>query len=165
MLFRCDSYAPFLLVLGSIALSSIPTKANELRKCGSGDINERISACSRIISNGSVSKLELAAALDGRCWAYNLGGDYESAVSDCKKAIRLNPSYAYAYNNLGVALEKLGRLDEAIVNFRKALSLKANFQVARDNLERISSLPSAVPPEPKRMPTRSPACEKYPDLC
>lgn len=40
--------------------------------------------------------------------------ELEKAVEDCRKAIELNPEAYYAYNNLGCALLKLRRVDEAI---------------------------------------------------
>jgi protein O-GlcNAc transferase len=56
------------------------------------------------------------------------------ALALIRKAIDLNPSNAYAHNNLGYVLSQLGRLDEARECFRRALTLKPNFAEACNNL-------------------------------
>lgn len=49
--------------------------------------------------------------------------ELQKAVSDCKKAIELDSEAYYAYNNLGCALLKLRRVEEAIVPLKQAISL------------------------------------------
>ena len=49
--------------------------------------------------------------------------ELEKSVYDCKKAIELNPEAYYAYNNLGCALLKLRRIDEAIKPLEQAVEL------------------------------------------
>ena len=43
---------------------------------------------------------------------------------------RSKPGYAEAHNNLGLALQNQGKLDEAAEHFRKALSLKPDYAEA-----------------------------------
>ncbi|MDE5085054.1 MAG: tetratricopeptide repeat protein, partial [Trichodesmium sp. St18_bin1] len=45
-------------------------------------------------------------------------GKLEEAIASYEKAIELNPQFASSYQNLGDALEKVGRKDEAIAVFR-----------------------------------------------
>lgn len=49
--------------------------------------------------------------------------ELEKAVEDCKKAIELDEEAYYAYNNLGCALLKLRRVEEAIVPLEQAIAL------------------------------------------
>jgi Flp pilus assembly protein TadD len=43
---------------------------------------------------------------------------------DCyQKAITIKPSYAEAHNNLGIMLRAIGRVDEALQAFDKAIGL------------------------------------------
>ena len=44
------------------------------------------------------------------------------------------PEYAEAHNNLGNALKKLGKLDEAIVSYHKALAIAPEYAGAHNNL-------------------------------
>src|SRR5262249_39465653 len=48
------------------------------------------------------------------------------------------PDYVDAYNNLGIALAKQGKVDEAIINFQRAVSLKP------DSVDSLSNLAHAL---------------------
>ena len=51
-----------------------------------------------------------------------------SAIESFREALRLNPRFAAAYNNLGSVLKGLGRNGEALVCFEEALEHDANVQ-------------------------------------
>ena len=51
--------------------------------------------------------------------------------------IKINPNYAEAYSNLGVTLRKLGRINEAIASYDKAIQFKINFTPALLNRGKI----------------------------
>ena len=50
------------------------------------------------------------------------------------RALRQNPDFAEAHNNLGNALLETGRLDEAVRHYQEALRLKPGYAVALNNL-------------------------------
>lgn len=50
--------------------------------------------------------------------------ELEKAVEDCKEAIKLDSEAYYAYNNLGCALLKLRRIDEAIEPLEKVITME-----------------------------------------
>jgi tetratricopeptide (TPR) repeat protein len=76
-------------------------------------------------------ELERLAAADPRnplypYWLARLEYDenrYASAVEGFRRALRLDPAYLKAHDNLGLALEALGRYDEAIKSHEEALRL------------------------------------------
>jgi len=51
------------------------------------------------------------------------------------RPIRIDPDYAEAYCNLGLALAKDGEMDAAVANFREALRAKPGFPPALKYLE------------------------------
>jgi len=53
-------------------------------------------------------------------------GDYESAIEGNRIAVELNPSFAAAHCGLADSLTFLGRYDEAIARFEKAITLSTN---------------------------------------
>jgi adenylate cyclase len=53
-------------------------------------------------------------------------GEYESAIEGNKIAVDLNPSFAAAHCGLADSLTYLGRYDEAIQGFEKAIALSTN---------------------------------------
>jgi superkiller protein 3 len=66
-------------------------------------------------------------------------GDLEGAVHHLEEAIRLNPNYAEAYNNLGLALKDQGKLADAAAKFRRALSVSPGQTAARLNLDDVEA--------------------------
>jgi predicted O-linked N-acetylglucosamine transferase (SPINDLY family) len=56
------------------------------------------------------------------------------AITSYCKVIAMKPDFIEAYNNLGLTLLDLGRLDDAISNFHKALVIKPSFTSAHSNL-------------------------------
>ena len=61
-------------------------------------------------------------------------GKVEEAIGWYRKAIDIDPKDAYAYDNLGVALQKTNRLDEAIDCCRKAIEINPKYVNAYVNL-------------------------------
>jgi Tfp pilus assembly protein PilF len=54
-------------------------------------------------------------------WAYSLQGHLEQAISECKHAIELDPSYGNPYNDIGAYLIAMGKLDESLEWLKKAI--------------------------------------------
>ena len=61
-------------------------------------------------------------------------GDYPQAISEYKKAIKVNPYYAEAHNNLGIVYARANRYRKAISEYKKAIALKPNYAKAYNNL-------------------------------
>lgn len=61
-----------------------------------------------------------------------------SAVDAFTEAIRVNPNYVQAYHNRGIALEELGKKDQAIKDFEMALELQPNYPASIEAMNRIS---------------------------
>ncbi|MGH9627471.1 MAG: tetratricopeptide repeat protein, partial [Bryobacteraceae bacterium] len=59
---------------------------------------------------------------------------YRDCIEAARKALRLHPGYAEAYNNIAAGHQALGEWDEAISAAQEALRLLPNFQLARNNL-------------------------------
>jgi len=61
-------------------------------------------------------------------------GAWQNAVVGFKLATRIEPDLGRAWNNLGIALSKLGRFDEASIAYRRAVELGTAFGSAERNL-------------------------------
>ena len=66
--------------------------------------------------------------------AYVELGQYQMAIEDYNKAIRLKPGIMLqAYNNRGNVYTKLGQYQMAIEDFNKAIRLKPDYAYAYNN--------------------------------
>lgn len=72
-------------------------------------------------------------------WSLSMLGRYEEAIAECKKAISLDPDFGNPYNDIGVYLVALGRLEEAIPYLQKAMRSKRYccYQFAHYNMGRV----------------------------
>ena len=64
-------------------------------------------------------------------------GNLESARKSCESAIKLNPSYAEAYYNMGNITRDLGDEKSAIEYYKKTIELQQNFGFAYFNMAAI----------------------------
>ncbi len=55
-------------------------------------------------------------------WAYAILDRYDEAITECEKAITLDPDYGNPYNDIGAYLIELGRPEEALVWLDKAIA-------------------------------------------
>jgi len=98
---------------------------------------EHLSDYMEIIKNATVA-IEINP---NGLYAYNERGlakanlkNYEGAIEDYKEAIRINPMYAIAHYNSGVANEKMmGHSKEAILDYTAAITADPNFSNAYAN--------------------------------
>ena len=67
-------------------------------------------------------------------------GDTDAAITILERAIALRPEDATLRNNYGVALMRLGRLDDAKREFERAIQLKRDYPDAFANLGQASLL-------------------------
>jgi len=65
--------------------------------------------------------------------------DFEKAVEYFKKALKVDRNFSEAHNNLGVAYERTGKIDEAIASYKKAISnpMYPHPEKAFNNLGRV----------------------------
>ncbi|MCJ7773936.1 MAG: tetratricopeptide repeat protein, partial [Desulfobacterales bacterium] len=67
-------------------------------------------------------------------------GKVDEAIGHFHDAMRINPRYAKAHNNLGTALIHKGKVKKAITHFREALRIRPGYSDAHDNLQKAISL-------------------------
>ena len=63
-----------------------------------------------------------------------LTGRTSEAINHFKQALRIDPDYAEAYNNMGNALFLTGRTSEAIAQYKQALQSYPDYANAHNNL-------------------------------
>jgi tetratricopeptide (TPR) repeat protein len=74
----------------------------------SGDLPRAIALYSQ-----SINLYPTAESYTFRGWAYSFQGRIEDAISECKKAIAVDPSFGNAYNDIGSYLIAQGKIEEA----------------------------------------------------
>ncbi len=123
-----------MLLLGALLAPTGPVHAQPLARCtyeqGVTKPQDSIAACTAVINAGGLSREDLARAYSNRCAALGDLGEHEKALSDCTKAIELDPIAYRAYYNRGRAYVPKGQLDRAVQDFDQAIRLKPDFAFA-----------------------------------
>ncbi len=61
--------------------------------------------------------------------AHSTRGDYSTALKEYSKAIEMHPAFVEAYNNMGEIYSRLGKRDNAITTYKRALDIERNHKV------------------------------------
>lgn len=87
----------------------------------------------------SIAAYPTAEAHTFRGWSLSMVGRLNEAITDCKRAIVLDPDYGNPYNDIGVYLIDLGQTDEAIPWLKKAMDAKRYccYQYPHFNMGRV----------------------------
>jgi lipoprotein NlpI len=71
-----------------------------------------------------------------------IGVDIRVAVARIREqALRINPQYEPAFDTRGHIYEALGRKEDAIADFRKALAINPNIPESVEGLKRLGAQP------------------------
>jgi tetratricopeptide (TPR) repeat protein len=60
--------------------------------------------------------------------------DYKEAIRYYKKALKIDPVFAFAWDNLGISYRKLDQFDDAIEAYQKSLEIDPNGQMPLQNI-------------------------------
>ncbi|CAN5280450.1 hypothetical protein BH09BAC5_BH09BAC5_08800 [soil metagenome] len=88
---------------------------------------------------------------------------YEDCITASQEALKLNPDYADAYNNICSAWNVLGNFDEAIKAGQSAIDINPNNQLARNNLN-VSLRGKMVTDSIKEVAKKNPSADTYVSL-
>src|SRR5450830_460290 len=100
-MYRSTWLLAILILLICIPLA--PVAADDVGSCASARGDEALEACSRVIESGQTSGVGLAVVHRNRGNAFRIKGDNDRAIADFDAAIRLDPKYAFAFYNRGLA--------------------------------------------------------------
>jgi lipoprotein NlpI len=92
-----------------------------------------IGACTRIIDSDRLSGNNLAIAFHNRGIARTRMGEYDAAIADLDKAIRVNPQAARAFTSRGIAWHAQGDYERAIADYDAAIRLNPRDVLAVNN--------------------------------
>lgn len=82
----------------------------------------------------SLSRNDLALDYYNKGIAASKKENLEEAISYYKKAVTVDPEFAFAYDNMGISYRKLNKFDEAIEAYEKSLKIDPNGSMPLQNI-------------------------------
>jgi serine/threonine protein kinase/tetratricopeptide (TPR) repeat protein len=79
-------------------------------------------------------------AINLLAWTWRAKGDFEKALELYRKYASLSPGDANPFDSMANLYFRMGRIDEAIANFKEALSVKPDFFISMIGLQYISAI-------------------------
>lgn len=106
--------------------------ADDISDCIEGSVDSRLRGCSRIIKSGRIngkpiSKEKLAYTLSLRGHLYVDNGQFDRAIADYDKTIKLEPKDLFHYSSRGRAYVKKGQFDRAIADYDTTIKLNPKY--------------------------------------
>src|SRR3984893_9861599 len=106
--FRAARRAAAIGIVAALIGFASPAIADDLQKCHDESGDAAIAACTRAIGAGKLSKRNQAIAYTSRGVEWRAKRQLDRAIADHSQAIKLNPKFAGAFNNRGLARRQKG---------------------------------------------------------
>jgi tetratricopeptide (TPR) repeat protein len=92
----------------------------------------KVAACSRILSDGNLTKDLRAFGYHNRGVGLLLQGELDRAIVEFNEALRVDPAYKSSFNSRGNAWKGKGELDLAIADYNEAIRLDPDYAFAHN---------------------------------
>lgn len=133
------SHVAFFLVIGAAALASpaIAGMTQDLEDCTAADRKTSVQSCTRVMDSGRLWDNQVYIGHYNRGWGYFNSGNYDKALADFDKSIKLNASYADTYLSRATTQHMRGARDAALADLDTYLDKKGDVAEAHINRARL----------------------------
>jgi len=125
------------IILGVLAAAlaghTVPSRADDVADCRSGDPDRMIEGCTRLLESRGLKPVHQANAYNNRGFAFHLKGDLDRAIDDYGNAIEIDPNNLYARNNRAIIYIEKRRYARAIPDLDAVIALKPSELLAYAN--------------------------------
>jgi len=101
-----------------------------------GDLGEAVGTFTEIIKR----KPDFAEAWNKRATAYYLTGEFEKSLADCDEVMKRNPVHFGALSGYGLIYLQLGKPEDALLYFERALDVNPNLAGIEQAVQAIKQL-------------------------
>jgi tetratricopeptide (TPR) repeat protein len=85
-------------------------------------------------------KPEFAEGWNKRATAYYIAGDFEKSLTDCDEVMKRNPGHFGALSGYGLIYLQMGKIDEALSYFERALAVNPNLASIEQAVQAIKQV-------------------------
>lgn len=153
------------LAMGAAAFTSpaFAGMTQDLEDCTAADRKTSVESCTRVMDSGRLWDNQVYIGHYNRGWGYFNSGNYDKALADFDKSIKLNASYADTYLSRAITQNMRGAREAALADLDTYLDKKgevAEAHVNRARLFRAMKEPNRAFSELQRAADLDPADDK-----
>jgi tetratricopeptide (TPR) repeat protein len=127
------TFAAFAIMWSAPAAAQMDQSARWCRGEDGATLEQTISGCTTVIDRRTDTPQQIALAHSLRGGAVYYKGDPARAIADYDEAIKLDPTFARAFNNRCWARAVVGRVAEAVADCDESLRLAPNIANTLEN--------------------------------
>ncbi len=116
------------MVVVILATVGMPTAAaagmtEDLASCTAAEGRESAAACTRVMNSGRLRREQFYIGYFNRGSGYRRAGDFDKALADFKRVLKLKPKFARGYHMRGLVQADLGAREKALADLDRAIAL------------------------------------------
>jgi tetratricopeptide (TPR) repeat protein len=113
------------VVLATIGFSSEASAgmSQDLERCTAAEGRNSADACTRVMNSGRLPRAQFYIGYFNRGSGYRRAGDFEEALADIKRVVKLRPNFSRGYHMRGLVQGDLGANASALDDFKQAIAL------------------------------------------
>lgn len=113
------------VVLATVGLSTSASAGmnQDLKSCTAAEGRSSAAACTRVMNSGRLPREQLYIGYFNRGSGYRRAGDFDKALADFERVVKLRPKFARGYHMRGLVQGDLGARDEAFADLDRAIEL------------------------------------------
>ena len=120
------------VVLATIGFSTQASAgmSQDLKSCTAAEGRNSANACTRVMNSGRLPRAQFYIGYFNRGSGYRRAGDFDKALADFKRVVKLRPKFARGYHMRGLVQGDLGAHASALADFEQAIALDPQAWVA-----------------------------------
>ena len=116
------------MVIMLLATVGMPSTAQagmqqDLNNCTAAEGRNSAAACTRVMNSGRLPRAQFYIGYFNRGSGYRRAGDFDKALADFGRVVKLKPKFARGYHMRGLVRADLGERDKALADLGQAIKL------------------------------------------
>ncbi len=112
-----------VLATAGFSTSAAAGMRQDLASCTAAEGRNSAAACTRVIDSGRLPREQFYIGYFNRGSGYRRSGDFDKALADFRRVVKLKPAFARGYHMRGLVQADLGAREDALADLDRAIKL------------------------------------------
>jgi tetratricopeptide (TPR) repeat protein len=112
-----------VLATAGFSTSAAAGMSQDLASCTAAEGRNSAAACTRVMDSGRLPQEQFYIGYFNRGSGYRRAGDFDKALADFRRVVKLKPAFARGYHMRGLVQADLGAREDALADLDRAIEL------------------------------------------